>query len=98
MPALPVEAYRIDGVFGSMAKPLTKAGCGPGPETASGLRVHVTPPSVLFETPQLGGPLDTPWQMPAAYMVVGVSGSRTSSSPPNGPNTGKGAKGVCAVP
>src|SRR5437879_3169695 len=31
-------------------------------------------------------------------MVVGVSGSRTSSSPPDGPKTGKGAKGVCAVP
>src|SRR5438445_1865062 len=69
-----------------MAKPLTKAGCGPGPGTVFGLRVQVTPPSVLFETPQLGGPLVVGAQPATPYMVVGVSGSRTSSGPTNGPN------------
>src|SRR5437763_1945184 len=74
-----------------MAKPLTKTGCGPGPEMVIGLKVQLSPASVLFETPQVGGPLFVNAQFPTAYIVEGVSGSRTRMGVlPNGGGNRRG--------
>ena len=78
----------MEGVFESIAKPLAKAGGPLLPEGPIGFIAQWAPPSVVFETPQTGGPLGTNWQIPAAYIVVGVSGSKTRTVAANGPKNG----------
>jgi hypothetical protein len=76
----------MEGVFGSMARPLAKFG-GPLLDTPIDLNVHVAPPSALFEMPQIWLFAEN-WQTPPEYMVVGLSGSSVRTEVPDGAKNG----------